>query len=229
MSRYFITGIDTDAGKTYATGMLAKGFMENGASVITAKLAQTGCCDVSIDIQEHRRLMGIDLLPYDLNGTTCPFVYPFPASPLLSAQMVGSSIDLGVIDKNVDLLASMFENVLLEGVGGLMVPINSDYLVADFVADRQFPVILVTSAKLGSINHTLLTLEVCSLRKINIVAIIFNHFPLAPEKIQVDTSNIILSYSRRYFRNLGWLEMPLIKEEEINNYQKWIDDVRQLL
>jgi dethiobiotin synthetase len=229
MSKYFITAIDTDAGKTYATGMLAKAFVENGASVITAKLAQTGCQGVSIDIQEHRRLMGTDLLPVDIDGTTCPFVYPFPASPHLSAQLVGSKINLGVIDENIAMLTSKFDNVLLEGVGGLMVPIHPDYLVVDFVADRQLPVILVTSAKLGSINHTLLTLEVCAQRKINVAAIVFNHYPQAPEDIMADTRNMVQRYALRYFPEVAWLELPLVGEDESCVSQKWNDDVRQLL
>jgi len=214
LKKYIITAIDTDAGKTFATGMLAKAFLNLGISVITSKLAQTGCDDISIDIQEHRRLMGIDLQPYDLDGTTCPFIFPFPASPHLSAQLANQTIDLEVIDKNIALLSSQCEMLLIEGVGGIMVPILPNYLVADFITDRRLPVILVTSARLGSINHTLLTLEVCRQRNIEVAAIIFNHYPASPEVIATDTSQYIKTFTAKHFPNAIWLELPHLQHHD---------------
>lgn len=208
MKKYIITAIDTDAGKTVATGVLAKTFANLGIKVITCKLAQTGCEGISIDIQEHRRLMSIGLQPYDLDGTTCPFIFPFPASPHLSAKLTNQTIDLEVIDKNITQLASQCDMLLIEGVGGIMVPILPDYLVVDFIADRQLPVILVTSARLGSINHTLLTLEVCHQRNIEVAAIIFNHYPASPEVIANDTSQYIKSFAKNHFPNICWMELP---------------------
>ena len=83
----FISGIDTDCGKTYVTGLLAKNLLNQGFKCITSKFVQTGCIGISEDILAHRKAMGIDLLPEDKDGTTCPFVYTFPASPHLSANI----------------------------------------------------------------------------------------------------------------------------------------------
>lgn len=214
MKKYIITAIDTDAGKTFSTGMLAKAFLNLGISVITSKLAQTGCEGISIDILEHRRLMGIELQPYDLDGTTCPFIFPFPASPHLSAQLVNQTIDLEVIDKKINTLSAQCDILLIEGVGGIMVPILPNYLVTDFIVDRQLPVILVTSARLGSINHTLLTLEVCRQRNIEVAAIIFNHYPASPEVITNDTSQYIKTFAATHFPHALWMELPISQNND---------------
>lgn len=72
---YFISGIDTDAGKTYVTAALARRFMDAGLSVVTQKFIQTGNTGLSEDIEAHRRLMGTGLLPEDLDGTTAPVIF----------------------------------------------------------------------------------------------------------------------------------------------------------
>ncbi len=95
MSVLFISGIDTDIGKTYATGMLAKALMQQGVNVITQKLVQTGVAinpdtgtmGIADDIMTHRKLMEIPLQPCDVDFTTCPYRYEKPASPHLSADL----------------------------------------------------------------------------------------------------------------------------------------------
>ena len=72
---YFVTGIDTDAGKSIVTGVLARALSARGERVITQKFIQTGCDGLSEDIETHRRIMGIGLLPEDEDGTTCPIVF----------------------------------------------------------------------------------------------------------------------------------------------------------
>ena len=79
----FIGGIDTDIGKTYATGVLAKALYNRGLKVITQKLVQTGCEGIAEDIITHRDIMGMPLQALDKDGTTCPYVFSKPASPHL--------------------------------------------------------------------------------------------------------------------------------------------------
>ncbi|MBL6957333.1 MAG: AAA family ATPase, partial [Chlorobium phaeobacteroides] len=79
-----IAGIDTGIGKSVATGLLARSLLESGSRVITQKMVQTGCQDVSEDILLHREIMGVPLQDVDRDGTTCPYVFSYPASPHLA-------------------------------------------------------------------------------------------------------------------------------------------------
>ena len=94
---YFVTGIDTDAGKSIVTGVLARDWAGRGRRVVTQKFIQTGCPGLSEDIETHRRIMGTGLLPEDLDGTTCPIVFTYPASPHLAAAIDSRRIDLLLI------------------------------------------------------------------------------------------------------------------------------------
>ena len=81
---YFISGIDTDAGKSYATGYLARCLNENGVKTITQKFIQTGNTGRSEDIELHRKIMGTGLTEEDREGLTMPEIFSYPASPLLA-------------------------------------------------------------------------------------------------------------------------------------------------
>lgn len=212
MSTYFITAIDTDAGKTFATGLLAKTYMSEGKSVITMKMAQTGCENISEDIVEHRRLMGIDLLPEDIQGLTCPYLFKLPASPHLAAAQENIIIDTAKIVHCIRQLERKYEVVLVEGVGGVMVPFNDDEMVIDFIQQTQLPIVLVTSARLGSLNHTFLTLDVCISRSLNVDMIIYNHYPQTNTIITHDSRNQIQKYVDKLFPNTRWAELPIIGE-----------------
>jgi len=155
----FISGIDTDCGKTIVTGLLAKFLQKTGKKVITQKLVQTGCSEISEDIETHRKIMNIGLLEEDKNHLTCPYIFQFPASPHLSAKIENTEIDIDKILNSTNKLLEKFDIVLIEGAGGLLVPITSNYSTIDFIAKNKYPIILVSSSKLGSINHTLLSLE----------------------------------------------------------------------
>ena len=188
MSVYFITGIDTDIGKTYAVGLAARFLRRRGESVITQKIVQTGTAGtIADDILLHRRLMGIELLPEDRDGTTCPYCFSFPASPHLAAELENVCIDSNVITDCTARLRETFDTILLEGAGGLNVPIHRDYLLAEYIQEHRYPAIIVTSGRLGSINHTLLTLESLASRDIPVAGIVFNHYPLPDSVIREDT------------------------------------------
>lgn len=191
---FFITGIDTNCGKTYVTGQIAKYLLEQGKKVITQKLIQTGCSDIAEDIEEHRRIMGIDLLPEDLDKTTCSQVLSYPCSPHLAAQIDETEIDLTQISTNTEKLKKTHEIVLIEGAGGLHVPIKKGYHILHYIKEHNFRVILVSSSKLGSINHTLLSIDACKQNNIEIAALVYNQFPEDDELIAEDSAKIIEEY-----------------------------------
>ena len=103
-----VGGIDTDAGKSVVTGLLARHLLDQGKAVTTLKLVQTGCTGMAEDIVQHRRLMGQALTDWDRDGTTCPYVFPFPASPLLAARMAGAMTPQEAAQPSTPVLGTPF-------------------------------------------------------------------------------------------------------------------------
>ncbi len=190
----FVSGIHTDAGKSYATGWYAKELMNQGKSVATLKFIQTGNVGHSEDIDVHRRIMQIEL-PEDAEGITAPQIFSYPCSPQLAAEIDGREIDFKKIDEAITTLSQRYDILLIEGAGGLMVPLTDDFWTIDYIASRALPVILVTNGTLGSINHTLLSFEALERRDIPIHSVIYNtHFDSKDEKTATDTSGFIQRY-----------------------------------
>lgn len=204
----FISGIDTDAGKTYATSFYACKLKDEGLSVITQKFIQTGCVDVSEDIVKHRELMGIPMQDMDVLGLTAPIIFSYPASAQLAARLDGKEIDLSLVEDATAQLLERYDIVLIEGAGGLMVPITDTYTTIDYVAEHKLPMVLVTNGRLGSINHTLLSLEAISRRNIELKAVIYNQFFDKDATIAEDTTGYIQRYLSRNFPDTEFLIMP---------------------
>lgn len=208
---YFVSGIDTGVGKSYATGYIAKKWNEEGVRTITQKFVQTGNDDVSEDIELHRRIMGIPFVSEDDSRLTMPEIYTYPCSPHLAAEIDGRPIDLRKIGDATAVLGRSYDTVLIEGAGGLMVPLTRDYLTIDYIAEKNFPLILVTSGKLGSINHTLLSIEAVLSRGINLEYVAFNEFPRSEDStIADDTKGFIRSWLMAHSPSTSFLEIPLI-------------------
>lgn len=208
---YFISGIDTDAGKTYVTGHIARHLMKEGKRVITQKFIQTGNTGMSEDIEVHRRIMGIGMLPEDLDHTTAPVIFSYPASAQLAARIDGREIDLGVIDRATERLLSLYDVVLVEGAGGLAVPITDTFMAIDYVESRRLPLILVTNGVLGSINHTVLSLEAVRARGIELAAVIYNEHFDTDAVIAADTRGFIERYVKRNFPDALFATVPSIE------------------
>lgn len=209
---FFISGIDTGVGKTIATGLLAKAFADQGKSVITQKMVQTGCTEISEDIEMHRRLQGIPLTAEDREGLTCPYVFTYPCSPHMAAVRDKRVIDLSVITAATHRLQEVYEFVLLEGAGGLMVPIEGTLLAIDYIRECNYPLILVTSGKLGSINHTLLSLFACRQYGMEVKAVVYNLFPEEDRLITDNTSEYLKKYLDTYHPQTALLVMPEMKD-----------------
>ena len=207
---YFISGIDTSVGKTAATGAIAKALAQAGKRVITQKMIQTGCEQVSEDIEEHRRIQGIPFTEEDREGWTCPYIFSYPCSPHMAAAKDGRTIDLQVITQATERLRERYEYVLLEGAGGLMVPNDFQSLTIDYIRDQGYPLILVTSGKLGSINHTLLSLFAAEQYGIPVKAIVYNQYPHIDALIEANT----LEYLRIKFPQIPLLLLNDLQKEK---------------
>lgn len=206
----FITGIDTDAGKTFATAWLACRLMAEGKRVITQKFIQTGNVGASEDIEMHRKIAGVGNLPEDIEGLTAPIIFSYPASAQLAARIDGREIDLSIIDAARQELERRYDVVLVEGAGGMMVPITDDYFAIDYACDRGLPVVLVTNSRLGSINHTVLSLEALKARGVELRAVIFNHFYDNAPEIAADTREYVGRYLARHFPEAEVLDLPIL-------------------
>ena len=197
--KYFITGIGTDVGKSWATGWLASRFMEEGKTVITQKFIQTGNVGRSEDIEVHRRIMGIDMTPEDIYMTTAPEIYTYPCSPDLAAKIDQRPIDFEKIRKATETLESKYDVVLIEGAGGIMVPLKGEYLTIDYIKDHDLPTVVVTNGQLGSINHTLLTLFAIKQYGIPLAEVIYNHHFDKDPTICADTVEYIEAFLKVHF------------------------------
>ena len=208
---YFVSGIDTGIGKTYTTGYLAKLWFEQGQNVITQKLIQTGNDDVSEDIEKHREIMGRGWFAEDESKLTMPEIFSYPASPHLATQIDGRDIDFEKIENATQQLADKFDVVLLEGAGGLMVPLTTELLTIDYLVEKNYPIILVSSGRLGSINHTLLSLEAIQQRGLNLFAMAYNLKDESQDpKISQDTAGYLKRYLNLHFPQTQWIDIPAL-------------------
>lgn len=208
---FFVSGTDTGVGKSYATGYLAKVWNASGKRTITQKLVQTGNTDVSEDIEVHRKIMGCGMLQEDMQKLTMPEIFTYPCSPHLAAEIDGREIDFSKIEAAVGDLSARYDAVLLEGAGGLMVPLTKSLLTLDYAAGKGWPLILVTSGKLGSINHTLLSLEAARSHGLDVFMVMFNKYPQEEDKtISEDTEKFLRDIVARDFPGAEYIEVPVI-------------------
>ncbi len=210
MGIYFVSGIDTNIGKTIAVGLMAKYLISRGVKVITAKLVQTGNVGFSEDLDLHRRFMETAPFPEDLEGLTHPAIFKFPASPHLAAKLEGRQLDLGAIDRALAVLAERYEVVLVEGAGGLAVPLTEELLTVDWAAQRNLPLILVTSGRLGSLSHTIQSIEMATRRNLKLAGVVYNWSHDADPTITPDTARMICNYLQHYQQKPVLVETPRV-------------------
>ena len=198
MRAIFVTGTDTGVGKSVVCGLLARYAKEKGLSVITQKWIQTGSAGFSSDVKLHLKIMRrakTEIEQY--SDAVSPYNFSAPMSPHKASSLENKTIQPEKIKKSFRLLAKAFDLVIVEGVGGLLVPYNRNKLVIDIVRDLDLDVLLVSQNKLGAINHTLLTLEAMAVRKLKCLGIVFNNAGKEKKIILRDNPRIIRQLSRQ--------------------------------
>ena len=221
----FISGIDTDCGKTFITAHLAFHLHKNDIPVITTKLAQTGSKGISDDIIKHRGIMEIGLFDEDKSKLTCPNIFSYPASPHLASKLDNIELNLNVFRKNTEKLLDEYRIVLSEGAGGLMVPLTPNYLTIDYIKEFNLPLILASSSKLGSINHTLMSIFTCLKYDIDLVAVVYNRLPEFDEVIANDSYSIIENYLAEHYKNCQLIDSRILDKTNKNAF----DDINFIL
>ena len=166
---------------------------------------------MSEDIELHRRIMGTDLLPEDKARLTMPEIFSYPCSPHLAAEIDQRPIDFDKIERATQTLSERYDAVLLEGAGGLMVPLTRELLTIDYVAQKQYPLVFVTSGRLGSINHTLLSLEAMTRRGIRLHTLAYNLFPEEDDEIiRRDTEENMRDLLKREYPEAEFVVVPFL-------------------
>lgn len=177
----FVTGTGTEVGKTVVAATIARTLAGEGKRVAVFKPAVTGLDEgVETDHALLRRASGSDQSDEEI----APYRYGPPASPHLAAALAGEEIDPERLRQTAAAAAKGADAIVCEGVGGLMVPLSPDYLVRDLAADLGYPLVVVASPGLGTINHTLLTVEAARAAGLEIAAIVLNPWPEEPTEIE---------------------------------------------
>ena len=175
MQGYFITGTDTNVGKTVVTACLATLFKSRGEDVGVMKPLETGVdpeCSSSAN-SDAKFLIEVSGVQ-DALEEVCPYRLKTPASPYQAARLEGKELDPDKILQRFRALQSKHSMMLVEGVGGLMVPITQRYNVVDLALQVDLPLIIVSRIQMGTLNHTLLTLNAARQHGLKVAGVILN-------------------------------------------------------
>ncbi|MGH7164315.1 MAG: dethiobiotin synthase [Nitrospiraceae bacterium] len=175
---YFITGTDTGVGKTVVTASLARCLSQRGLSVGVMKPVETGQPNGQVADSDAERLRAASgtLDPIEV---VSPYRFPHPLAPLAAARLAGVVINPDHLRSCYEKLARRYSAVLVEGVGGVMVPLSEDCYARDLIVRFKLPCLVVGRTSLGGINHALLTVEALRHHRIQMVGIVLN-WPAEP-------------------------------------------------
>jgi dethiobiotin synthetase len=201
-SGYFITGTDTGVGKTIVSAAILRTFIKKGLKVGAMKPIETGCLNKDGVLLPSDGIFLRDMAEMnDSLDIVTPVKFETPVSPLVASRLEDMEIDLERVFKAFENLKKKYDYLIVEGVGGLMVPILKEqkkkaekvYLVRDLIKNMELEVIIVTRPTLGTINHTLLTVEALKSKKIPIKGFIINYSTKVKNDISEKTNPDILN------------------------------------
>lgn len=172
---YFVTGTDTGVGKTRLAAALLRHFAGQGLRAAGMKPVASGCEErdgrlINEDVLALRAASNVDAPPDLIN----PYAFAPPIAPHIAARQAGTHIELAHIAARFDVLSGMADVVVVEGAGGLLVPLNDTETMADLAAHLGLPLILVVGMRLGCINHALLTAEAILRRGLSLLGWVAN-------------------------------------------------------
>lgn len=173
--KYFITGIDTDIGKTFVTKGLALSSEFQGLKTGVFKPLQSGAI-ITPNGRFAPDLEAVKKYSQTIN-TKCSYLLEGEVSPALAARMAGVRIDIGKIKSDFNEFSRENDITFVEGAGGILAPATEDMLCADLIKELNIPIIIVTVPFLGRLNHTLLTVHYAKINNIEIKGIIVNKIP----------------------------------------------------
>ncbi|MBI5416882.1 dethiobiotin synthase [Candidatus Poribacteria bacterium] len=223
----FITGTDTGVGKTIVAAGIARALKNLGLNVGVMKPVATGAIKSGKNLISEDALFLKDSIRSDEPLSIInPIIYHPPLAPYTAAEKSGVKVDLKKIKKTYNYLKKKYNFVIVEGIGGIMVPLANNYMVADMIKEMSLPVVIVSRPGLGTINHTLLTLECAKKYNLDIKGVIYNYTEPLKKTISIKTNpNIIKKISNVEF--LG--AIPYIDPKKINSYDNYFNTIARLV
>jgi dethiobiotin synthetase len=181
MSRgIFVTGTDTGVGKSIVAATLARLLRMNGVSVGVMKPVTSGCREENGQLVSDDALLLCQAAGIALSEDVAPYRLREALAPADAARLDGVRIDFSIIKASFDRLASLYQYVIVEGAGGLMVPLSGGLLVADLARELGLPLLAVARPGLGTINHTVLTCFSAQQLGLRVAGVIINGMPEQP-------------------------------------------------
>jgi dethiobiotin synthetase len=180
----FVTGTDTEVGKTVVACTIAATLEARGERVAAFKPAVTGLTEPLAVLPDHELLRRSAGSPQSAEAVS-PYRFGPPVSPHLAAELVGIEISPAHLVAGAEAAAAAADVLVVEGVGGLLVPLCGEYLVRDFAAELAVPLVIAARPGLGTINHTLMTIESAGAAGLEVAAVVltpWSRFPSAVER-----------------------------------------------
>ena len=171
MSAIFVAGTDTDVGKTHFCALLLDFLLREGIRAGYQKWVATGPDFPPADLVHCLRVAAQPLLREEV-PLQVPCHFALPASPHLAAEEEGREVDPALLKSSYEEQLRRYALLVVEGVGGLMVPLRRDLLLVDFLAELRIPTLLVARSGLGTLNHTLLSLEALRVRAVPVLGVV---------------------------------------------------------
>ena len=176
MKSLFVTGTDTDIGKTCVSAGLALALKKSGINVGVMKPFMCGISQKTSFSHDDVTTLTNAANVNDPRELINPFFFPISASPYTAAKNLGQKINIKLVLDSYKKLSKIHDVMLVEGIGGIMTPILKDYAIIDLIKDLKANTIIVTSSKIGTVNHTILTCNICKSMKIPVKGLIINNF-----------------------------------------------------
>jgi dethiobiotin synthetase len=206
----FVTGTGTEVGKTVVAAVIAHSLRAEGKRVAVFKPVVTGLDqDGEPDHALLRRAAGSEQGDEEI----APYRYGPPMSPHLAAALAGKEIDPARVLAAARNAAAGAEALVCEGVGGLLVPLAPGYLVRDFAAGLELPLVVAASPGLGTINHTLLTIEAARSTGLEVAAVVLTPWPESPGRIEESNRETIAA--------LGEVEVETLPRLDLSSPSSW--------
>ena len=176
LKSFFITGTDTDIGKTYITAGLAVSLRRMDIDVGVMKPFAAGTVQKKGFKSEDVEILSTAAQVNDPENLMNPQFFPIPASPYTAWKNLKIKPKISVIISSFKKLSKLHKMILVEGMGGIMTPILKDYYITNLIKDLKIPTVIVARSKIGTINHTIMTVRMCEKYRIPIKGIIINDF-----------------------------------------------------
>lgn len=172
----FIAGTDTDVGKTYITAGLAVTLRKTGVDVGVMKPFAAGTAQKKGYKSEDVEILSRSAMTCDPENLVNPQFFPIPASPYTAWKKLKTKPKVSTILSSFKKLSKLHDMLLVEGMGGIMTPILKDYYITNLIKEMKIPTVIVTRSKVGTVNHTIMTVKMCEKYKLPVKGIIINNF-----------------------------------------------------